>query len=207
MTSQPELWHSALSPRQLVPRTGCSPAAPRALHLPSAVPWWGFLKHQLQCRGWALTITEPGGLEGFLWSKDNMEIHTTVQKNQRAFAQLGLQILCGRGKKERKTAFIVQTQPGSVLFMFILIHYLTLIFFEYCKSPLKTVFQNSTLKPRISALSVTTHQTINVSVWHHWINLSASFIHRKMYLLFFSYALYQCQISAHQSQWLVALLL
>lgn len=161
MTSQPQLWHPALSPRQLVLKTGCSPAAPRALHLPSAVPWWGFMKHQLQCRAWALTITKSGGLEGFLWSKDNMEIQTIVRKNQRALAQLGLPVLCGRGRKD---CFCCSDTTWLCAFY---VHFdlLSYSHFEYCKSPLKTVFQNSTLKPRISSLSVTTYQTMHAKVF------------------------------------------
>lgn len=67
---------------------------------------------------------------------------------------------------EEKAAFAVQTQPGSVFYVFILIYYLTPIFLEYCKSPLTaTVFQNSTLKPGKSTLSVATHQTMNANVF------------------------------------------
>lgn len=67
---------------------------------------------------------------------------------------------------EDKTAFAVQTQPGSVSDFFILIYYLTPIFLEHRKSPLTaTVFQNSTLKPRKSTLSGTTHQTMTAKVF------------------------------------------
>lgn len=41
-----------------------------ALHLPSAFLWRGSMQRQLLCRGWALNITKPVSLEGFLWSKD-----------------------------------------------------------------------------------------------------------------------------------------
>lgn len=52
--------------------------------------------------------------------------YTLVCRMQCIPAKLGLHVLCGR---ERKDCFCFQKQPASVIFMFILIYYLTPIFF------------------------------------------------------------------------------
>lgn len=128
-------------PKAACPQNRLQPSCPqskalcRALHLPRAVFWWGSMKPQLHCRAWALIITKPGGLESFLWSKDNMGIHNIVQKNLSAFTQLGLQIFCGR---ERKDCFCCSDTTWLCVFLCLFWSIILLPFF-LSKCPLRTV--------------------------------------------------------------------
>lgn len=123
------------SPKQAAAQLPQSKALCRALHLPRAVFWWGSMKHQLQCRDWALIITKPGGLVALRVSYGQRKVWTYTILCRRTWVHLHNWDCRSCVEGEGKTAFAVQTQPGSVFFMFILIYYLVLIFLSKC--PLK----------------------------------------------------------------------
>lgn len=133
MISQPELWHPALSPRQLVPKPGCSPAAPRTRPCaePSTCPVLlsGEASWSTSCSAEAELSSSSSSLVALRVSYGQRTVwrYTLLCRRTRVHLHNWDYRSCVEGAG--KTASAVQTQPGSVLFVFILIYYLTPIFF------------------------------------------------------------------------------
>lgn len=101
--------------------------------------------------------------------------YTLVCRMQCIPAKLGLQILCGMER------LLLLSETACLCDFYVHFDLLSHshFFFEYCKSPLKAVFRNSTLKPRISTLPVLPKYLTS-------LNKCISIFHpQKNYILFF----------------------
>lgn len=156
---------SALTPCS-VPRAACLQnrlqlSCPRRNPSTCPTPFHGKAICASSCCAEAELSTSPTSTSLSAWRASHsqrtiLETYTIAQQKQHSVAQL----------QKAGFAWKRKTHPVSVFDFLILIYYLTPIFLEHCKSPLTaTVFQNSTLKPRKSTLSGTTHKTMNGKVF------------------------------------------
>lgn len=104
--SQPELRHPALSPRQLVPKTGCSPADPKARPCaePSTRPvlFSDKASWSTSCSAEAELSSSPSlvALRFYYGQRTIWRYTLMCRRTSEHLHNLGLQILCGRGRED-----------------------------------------------------------------------------------------------------------